>query len=169
MAGFNGLLDATFLPPRNWTLDKDLIYDCDTLSEKDIKMLRECNVRVSDDGKITIPTGYITDLASVPRAAWAVISPFDVARAAVIHDLLYEYINTQYKTVNESAAAEDGPASKKEREDYRKIADHVFKVAMKNSDPPVPKWKILIAWSTVRIFGRWAINSSAPRNPRVVL
>ena len=33
MAGFNGLLDATFLPPRNWTLNEKLTYDCDTLSE----------------------------------------------------------------------------------------------------------------------------------------
>jgi hypothetical protein len=169
MAGFNGFLDATFLPPRNWTLDADLSYQCDTISQDEINLLRECKVRVTDDGNITVPAGYVTDLASVPRAAWAVISPFDVARAAVIHDLLYEYINTQYKTVNESAAAEDGPATKKEREVYRKIADHVFKVAMKNSEPPVPTWKIFIAWSSVRVFGRWAINSSAPRHPKVVL
>ena len=169
MAGFNGFLDATFLPPRNWTLDADLVYQCDTISQDEINLLRECQVRVTDDGKITIPAGYITDLASVPRAAWTFISPFDVARAAVVHDLLYEYINTQYETVNQSAAAEDGPATKKEREVYRKIADHVFKVAMKNSEPPVPKWKIFIAWSSVRIFGRWAINNSAPRQPKVVL
>ena len=135
MAGFNGFLDATFLPPRNWTLDADLVYQCDTISQDEINWLRECKVRVTDDGKITVPAGYITDLASVPRAAWTFISPFDVARAAVIHDLLYEYINTQYKT----------------------------------SEPPVPKWKIFIAWSSVRIFGRWAINNSAPRHPKVVL
>ena len=152
MAGFSGLLDATFLPPRNWTLNEHLTYDCDTLTEKDVKMLRDCTVSITDTGKITVPAGYITDLASVPRAAWAFISPFDVARSAVIHDMLYEYINTQFKTVNNSAAAESGPATKKER-----------KVAMKNSEPSVPGWKIFIAWSTVRVFGRWAINSSAPR------
>ena len=169
MAGFNALLDATFLPPRNWTLNAALVYDCDTLSETEIKLLRECNVSITDTGKITVPAGYVTDLASVPRAAWTIISPFDVARSAVVHDLLYEYINTQYKHVNESAAAEDGPATKKEREVYRKIADHVFKVAMKNSNPPVPGWKVFIAWSTVRMFGRWAINSSAPRQPKLQL
>ncbi len=169
MAHFNGFLDATFLPPRNWTLDKDLSFKSDTIKDNEVEKLRHCKVSVGDDGTITVPAGYITDLASVPRSIWAVISPFDVARAAVIHDLLYEYINTQYKTVNESAAAEDGPATKKEREVYRKIADHVFKVAMKNSEPPVPKWKIFIAWSSVRIFGRWAINSSAPRHPKVIL
>ena len=109
MAGFSGLLDATFLPPRNWTLNEHLTYDCDTLTEKDVKMLRDCTVSITDTGKITVPAGYITDLASVPRAAWAFISPFDVARSAVIHDMLYEYINTQFKTVNNSAAAESGP------------------------------------------------------------
>jgi len=163
MAGFSGLLDATFLPPRNWTLNEHLTYDCDTLTEKDVKMLRECNVSVGDNGCITVPAGYITDLASVPRAAWAFISPFDVARSAVIHDMLYEYINTQLETVNNSAAAERGPATKKEREEYRAIADHVFKVAMKNSEPSVPGWKIYLAYWAVRMFGRWAINNSAPR------
>ena len=79
MAGFNGLLDATFLPPRNWTLNAALVYDCDTLSETEIKLLRECNVSITDTGKITVPAGYVTDLASVPRAAWTIISPFDVA------------------------------------------------------------------------------------------
>ena len=79
MAGFSGLLDATFLPPRNWTLKKHLTYACDTLTEKDVKMLRDCTVSITDTGKITVPAGYITDLASVPRAAWAFISPFDVA------------------------------------------------------------------------------------------
>ena len=113
MAGFNGLLDATFLPPRNWTLDKDLTFTSDTIKNYEITMLRNCNILISDEGTITVPAGYITDLASVPRPIWAVISPFDVARAAVIHDLLYEYINTQYKTVNSSAAAEDGPAGRR--------------------------------------------------------
>jgi hypothetical protein len=57
-------------------------------------MLKECSVDVIDNGKntatITVPKNYITDLASVPRICWAFIAPFDVARAAVIHDILYE-------------------------------------------------------------------------------
>ena len=163
MAGFNGLLDATFLPPRNWTLDKDLTFTSDTIKNYEITMLRNCNILISDEGTITVPAGYITDLASVPRPIWAVISPFDVARAAVIHDLLYEYINTQYKVVNNSAAAEVGPATKKETEYYREIADNIFREAMRNSEPSVPGWKIWSAYTAVRLFGRWAINSSAPR------
>ena len=102
-------------------------------------------------------------MASVPRGCWAFIAPFDVARAAVVHDILYEKINTQYKIVNESAAAEDGPATKKEREVYRKIADDIFLEGMHASEPAVPSWKKYSAYWAVRMFGRWAINSSAKR------
>ena len=52
MAGFNGLLDATFNPPRNWILNEALSYDCDILSEKDIEMLRYCSVSVGDNTTI---------------------------------------------------------------------------------------------------------------------
>ena len=45
---------------------------------------------------ITVPSGFITDLASTPRILWAFIAPFDVARAAIVHDLLYKSIR-QYR------------------------------------------------------------------------
>ena len=168
MAKFDSLMKATFNPPRNWTLLEDLKFYSDEITEEDAKMLRECGVKVhnstrSDQYIVTIPKGYVTDMASVPRGCWAFIAPFDVARAAVVHDILYEKINTQYKTIFESAAAEEGPATKKEREVYREIADHVFLEGMNASEPPVPSWKKYAAYWAVRIFGRWAINSSAKR------
>ena len=168
MAKFDSLMKATFNPPRNWTLLEDLKFYSDEITEEDAKMLRECGVKVhnstrSDQYIVTIPKGYVTDMASVPRGCWAFIAPFDVARAAVVHDILYEKINTQYKTILDSAAAEEGPATKKEREVYREIADHVFLEGMNASEPPVPSWKKYAAYWAVRIFGRWAINSSAKR------
>ena len=168
MARFDSLMKATFNPPRNWTLLEDLKFYSDELTESDAEMLRWCGVQVRNSTKtnqyiITVPKGYITDMASVPRGCWAFIAPFDVARAAVVHDILYEKINTQYKTIFESAAAEEGPATKKEREVYREIADHVFLEGMNASEPPVPSWKKYAAYWAVRIFGRWAINSSAKR------
>ena len=168
MARFDSLMKATFNPPRNWTLLEDLKFYSNELTEKDAEMLRWCGVQVRNSTKtkqyiVTIPKGYVTDMASVPRGCWAFIAPFDVARAAVVHDILYEKINTQYKIVNESAAAEDGPATKKEREVYREIADHVFLEGMNASEPPVPSWKKYAAYWAVRMFGRWAINSSAKR------
>ena len=166
MAKFDSLMKAIFNPPRNWTLLEDLKFHSDKVTEEQAKMLRHCGVsveRIKKQYVITVPKDYITDMASVPRGCWAFIAPFDVARAAVVHDILYEKINTQYKVVNESAAAEDGPATKREREAYRKIADDVFLEGMHASEPPVPAWKKYAAYYAVRMFGRWAINSSAKR------
>ena len=161
-------MKATFNPPRNWTLLEDLKFYSDIITEEQASMLKWCGVKIRNSNKteqyiITIPKSYITDMASVPRGCWAFIAPFDVARAAVVHDILYEKINTQYKIVNESAAAEDGPATKKEREVYRKIADDVFLEGMNASEPPVPAWKKYAAYYAVRVFGRWAINNSVKR------
>ena len=155
MGKFHNLLDAKFNPPRNWTLDTPLKFDSDTLSDEGRDLLKYCGVRVTNKNVVSVPKGYITDLASVPRFCWAVIAPFDVARAAVIHDILYEKINTAYKG--------EKILTKHDRERYRKVADDVFKEGMESAVPPVPKWKIWAAYNAVRVFGRWAINSSAPR------
>jgi hypothetical protein len=155
MGKFHNLLDAKFNPPRNWTLDTPLKFDSDTLSDEGRDLLKYCGVRVTNKNVVSVPKGYITDLASVPRFCWAFIAPFDVARAAVIHDILYEKINTAYK--NEKIL------TKHDREKYRKVADDVFKEGMESAVPPVPKWKIWAAYNAVRMFGRWAINNSAPR------
>ncbi len=97
MGKFHNLLDAKFNPPRNWTLDTALKFDSDTLSDEGRDLLKYCGVQVTKKNVISVPKGYITDLASVPRFCWAFIAPFDVARAAVVHDILYEKINTAYK------------------------------------------------------------------------
>ena len=155
MGKFHNLLDAKFNPPRNWTLDTPLKFDSDTLTDEGRDLLKYCGVRVTNKNVVSVPKGYITDLASVPRFCWAFIAPFDVARAAVIHDILYEKINTAYKG--------EKILTKHDREKYRKVADDVFKEGMESAVPPVPKWKIWAAYNAVRVFGRWAINSSAPR------
>ena len=156
MSKFNGLLDAKFNPPRNWTLDVPLKFQSDILDKDMIDMLKLCGIQVTKTtGTVTVPKGYITDLASVPRVCWAFIAPFDVARAAVVHDIMYEKINGAFK----KGIIE----SKKEREIYRKIADTTFLEGMISAEPEVSKWKIWSAYYAVRMFGRWAINSSAPR------
>jgi hypothetical protein len=159
---FNGLLDAIFLPPRNWVLNKELKFKSKDLNNEEIAKLMICGVDVKDKGQnkgeITVPAGYITDLASVPRICWAFIAPFDVARAAVIHDILYEKINGAFKRGQ--------IPTKKHRELYRTIADNIFRQGMENSEPSVPNWKIKSAFYAVRMFGRWAINSSAPRGQK---
>ena len=85
---------------------------------------------VTNKNVVSVPKGYITDLASVPRFCWAFFAPFDVARAAVVHDILYEKINTAYKG--------EKILTKHDRERYRKVADDVFKEGMESAVPPVP-------------------------------
>lgn len=45
------------------------------------------------DLTVTVPTGFITDLASVPRLFWWLFPPFDpqYAAAAVLHDFLLSW------------------------------------------------------------------------------
>jgi hypothetical protein len=62
--------------------------------------LQSVGVKCSSS-KITCKKGFVTDLASVPRAIWWLISPWDIARAAIIHDLLYKRIR-EYRADNEN-------------------------------------------------------------------
>ena len=44
--------------------------------------------------RITVPKGFVTDLASVPRSFWTIFPPFGIyTPAAVIHDFLYSEYN----------------------------------------------------------------------------
>ena len=101
MGTFNAKILAEFQPPRKWKLGRDLTYTTDELMGNEIKALQDIGVDVKRDTNIspvaiTVPTEFITDLASTPRILWAFIAPFDVARAAIVHDLLYKTIR-QYR------------------------------------------------------------------------
>ncbi len=79
---------------------------------------------------ITVPEGFETDFASVPRIFWVFISPIDThAKAAVIHDYCYYY--GMYN---------------------RKRSDDIFLEGLKVLD--VPKWKVWCIYNAVRI-GSW--------------
>lgn len=46
---------------------------------------------------ITVPSGFISDGASVPRIFWTLFSPFgEYFRAALVHDFLYTGANRVY-------------------------------------------------------------------------
>ena len=92
MGKFRGSLYTEFLPPRYWRLTEDLKLNTDSLHDIDKQMLNEIpGIKCTKAGMITVPEGYVTDLASVPRICWIFIAPFDVARAAVIHDICLLY------------------------------------------------------------------------------
>ena len=99
------------------------------------------------DITITVPAGFVTDLASVPRALWAVFPPHGKwAKAAIVHDYLYvEAIGT------------------------RRWADSVFAEAM--AVLGVPTWRRRVMHAAVRIGGRGSYTRGAGRwdHPALIL
>ena len=154
MGQFNAKIMAEFNPPRKWILGRDLSYTTKDLTVEEIKALKGVGVKVKRDTNktetITVPTGFVTDLASVPRAMWWAIAPFDVARAAIIHDLLYKSIR-QYRW------------KMKDKEDKELIkqakvaSDKVFLLAMKDAEPKIAGWKVYSSWKAVDLFGNSSI------------
>jgi hypothetical protein len=144
MGKYNNKISAEYHPPRKWILERALSYTND-----DIKS--EALTAVGLGGKekeVKCTKGFVTDLASVPRICWMFIAPWDVARAAIIHDLLYKTIRV-YRAKADHNKKLVGPAKKE--------SDKVFLMAMKDAEPSVPKWKIYAAYYAVVLFGRWSI------------
>jgi len=81
------------------------------------------------DEVITVPIGFETNFASIPRILWPVISPIDRhAKAAVIHD--YCYYHGLYN---------------------RKISDMIFREGLRVLN--VKAWKVFCMYRSLRIFG----------------
>tara|TARA_B100001564_G_C20431603_1_gene574797 strand:+ start:193 stop:684 length:492 start_codon:yes stop_codon:yes gene_type:complete len=158
---FNGKISAEFTPPKTWVLEKALSFTVGTehgITDDDMDTLQEIGVNIANSGgdrtnRITCKKGMVTDLASVPRVAWNVIAPWDVARAAVIHDHLYAILREYFHS-------EDMSKSKWKR--CRKLADKIFLLGMKAADPKVSRFKMYSAYWSVRSFGRWPA-SGEPR------
>ena len=161
MGQFNGLVVAEFHPPLKWILTKSLSY---SNKDVDVDILKHVglDIKQNNGGKVTVPTGFATDLASVPRAVWWLISPWDIARAAIIHDLLYKTIR-QYRW---KRCKQDVSTMKEKEKGYcdhklaKTASDQVFLMAMLDAEPKVPKWKIYPAYWAVVLFGRWSIIPS---------
>ena len=48
-------------------------------------------------GSITVPAGFQTDLATIPKALWSILPPFGrYSRAAVVHDYIYTELTGIY-------------------------------------------------------------------------
>jgi hypothetical protein len=90
-----------------------------------------------DDGRVfTVPAGFETDFASVPRFFWRIFPPHGrYGKAAVLHDFLYRT----------GAVA-------------RRDADHIFFDAMHELGVRFfTRWTI---WSAVRTFGWFAYRAN---------
>ena len=142
-------------------MEKSLSFKPDDLSEAEIELLKDIGVNISSTGIITCEKGMKTDLASVPRIIWNLISPWDVARAATIHDHLYATLRRYFSdNVDENKNVKDKALNKKIWSKARALSDKVFLLGMHSSDPKVPSWKIYSAHSAVRLFGRWPASKS---------
>ena len=148
---FNGKISAEFTPPKTWVLEKALSFTVEGhgISSVDLDILQEIGANVANTGRVTCKKGMKTDLASVPRICWALLAPWDVARAAVIHDHLY-------------AACRDYKKSEGYKystwKKARALSDKIFLLGMKAADPNVPAWKVYPAYWSVRVFGCWAAS-----------
>ena len=78
---------------------------------------------------ITVPMGFVTNFASVPRFFWRLFPPQgEYSEAATVHDYLYQ----------------SGIFDKE-------TADLIFKAAMKKAG--VPAWKYVLMYQAVKILG----------------
>ena len=150
MGKFNNKISAEFHPPKKWILERALSYQNEDI---DVSDLEKIGVKCTAN-RITCKKGFKTDLASVPRAIWWLISPWDIARAAIIHDLLYLRIRQYRAKLNKDSPQYDEISAYKAA---KKASDKVFLMAMKDADPSVPKWKMYAAYYAVVLFGRWSI------------
>jgi hypothetical protein len=83
-------------------------------------------------GMIQVPEGFVFDLASIPRALWWLISPFELSIVApLIHDYLYLHGAKQGYT--------------------RRQSDDLFLALMLGEG--IAGWRRLAAWRAVRLFG----------------
>jgi hypothetical protein len=96
------------------------------------QLTRQLRMNLSVNGGsvvVSVPDGFVTDFASVPRALWPVFPPSGPwCKAAVIHDYLY-----QSQTCS------------------RFLADAIFREAM--AQLGVPIWRRVVMYYAVRLFG----------------
>ena len=139
-----------------WELTESLYFDFEGTHEfgaalKKFNIHDAVKVVLKDTFKayitVKVQKKFITDLASIHRVCWALISPWDVARGAVVHDMFYRKLRI---------LKEEG-MSKKEIEEYRLVADQLFLMGMQAAEPAIPNWKVKCCYNFVRVFGRFVI------------
>lgn len=101
------------------------------------------------DEQVCVPAGFTTDLASVPRAFWWLIAPFDLSLAApIVHDWCYQKGRLMTRPITALPLAWDvGPVWRAEADRY------LYLVAAAEG---VPWWRRWLAWKAVRLFARRA-------------
>ena len=151
---WSGKLDCTFHGKMHWELNKEMWFLSEAANTH-YDMWKQMGVKITKTAKATkakvhAPAGYDTDLASIPRIGWMVVAPWDVARAAIIHDVLYGALREAFETNWDVKLINE----------MRKAADNVFREGMQAAEPKIPNWKSSPCFWSVRPFGRFAIRKA---------
>ena len=112
--------------------------------------------------KITVPPGFVTDLASIPRWAWIVLPPDGPwVKGAVIHDFLYATCGTGVWKNHPTAITRSAPYSRRE-------ADAILREALENRG--VDRLRRTIIWLAVRLGGAsgWGLDDSRQARRKAV-
>jgi hypothetical protein len=120
----------------------------------------------SKDGiehRLTVPAGFTSDLASVPRLLWWYISPFDLGPSVVPHDWIYRHAGALPAGSHLMCEASQWIEVTAAWE--RKEADRLFGRMMRETS--VPRFKRRQAYRAVRLFGGWVWRRRARRAWRV--
>lgn len=94
---------------------------------------------------ITVPAGFITDGASIPRVLWFAFAPHEYLTSSVIHDYGYHSAKLFYKTRDYASARA-----------WFERADTAFLAALKEDDRRVAR----LFYNAVRLY-RWIKYSKA--------
>lgn len=114
-------------------------------SSRVFSLLRDFRYYSPKHGVITVPKGFKTDGASVPRVFWGLFDPFGPwFPAALVHDFLYSRVSDAFGDFN------------------RAIADRVFLDAM--TDAGVDSLRRRIIYMAVRVGGGLAYKSQPKIN-----
>ena len=94
-------LSVEFIDGKTWMVDEPFLY------------------QVNEDEIVSIPVGFLTDFASIPRGLWNIFPPTGkYAPAAVVHDWLYQKRTVVNVETSESRFVKRGEA------------DHILRQAM---------------------------------------
>jgi len=108
---------------------------------------------------ITVQKGFVTDLASIPRAVWILLPPDGPwVKGAVIHDFLYATRGTGTWKKHPSGNTRPEPYSRAE-------ADWILRDAMKNRGVDVVRRNII--WLAVRVGGGGGWGKDDSRQKKV--
>ena len=110
-------------------------------------LAEDCLYTTNDGFAITVKSGYKTDLASIPRIFWALISSFELSLAApIFHDLIYRSAG--------EVALPDGEVAPVGKIFTRAEADNIFLELMTRAK--ISYWKRNVAYLAVHYFAEFA-------------